>query len=259
MIKKLKMLARKMLKSILRRRGQSIVPTYSTFDGQRKELIEALKISFAVDVGANVGQWALATFCLGYKGKVISLEPDPRAFEILKKNHQTFIDADRWIIQNLAAGEERASIEFNAWGIEGGSSSLLSLTKQGEVFTFHRNQDIPKIHVTVDTLDQILRPLGEFDNALLKIDVQGYEMQVLRGASEMLSKFTLVEIEVPIIDIYHGATLLPEMLIYFRDKGFTLCSVQTERWTGFGAADVDVLFMKNDKYTEFMSARNRRI
>jgi hypothetical protein len=73
----------KFIKFLLRLRGQSILPTYSTYDGQRLELIKKLNITLAIDVGANVGQWALATFEAGFLGRIISIEPDPSAFKIL--------------------------------------------------------------------------------------------------------------------------------------------------------------------------------
>lgn len=256
-IKKIKSIIRFYVKRILGKRGESLVRAHSTYDGQRSELIKKLNIELAVDVGANVGQWALATFGLGFKGKMISIEPDPRAFKILEQERLRNKNSDNWNLVNIAAGDIESSIDFNDWGVDGGSSSILPLTTKGEMFTYHLNKEIPKIKVSVSTLDEIIKAYGNFNNGLLKIDVQGYEMQVLNGAPISLSKFSMIEIEVPIVDIYEGATLLPEMLIWFRERDFELCSIQTERWTGFGAADVDVLFMRRDKYKEFIADRSK--
>lgn len=256
-IQKLKSMIRFYVKRFLSKRGESLVKAYSTYDGQRNELIKKLNVELAIDVGANVGQWALATFELGFKGRIVSIEPDPRAFQILEKERQKSKNIDRWNLVNIAAGDIESSIDFNDWGVDGGSSSILPLTAQGEMFTYHLNKEIPKIKVAMSTLDKIIKSYGDFKNGLLKIDVQGYELQVLNGAAISISKFSIVEIEVPIVDIYEGATLLPEMLIWFRERDFELCSIQTERWTGFGAADVDVLFMRRDKYKEFIAGRSK--
>jgi FkbM family methyltransferase len=228
---------------------------YATFEGQRKSLIEQLEIDQAIDVGANIGQWGVSTRSLGFSGNIISLEPDPRAFSVLQQRISGGGDK-RWRAINIAAGNDDSVLKFNTWDVEGGSSSLLQLTKKGEEFTYHKNEAIPQIDVYVQRLDRLLDKQTFVDKRnLLKIDVQGYELKVLQGCTGILKYISVVEIEIPIVDIYKGGTLLPELLVWFEHKGFELCSIQTERWTGFGAADVDVLFLRRDLFKEFVGRR----
>ena len=137
-----------------------------------------------------------------------------------------------------------------------GSSSLLTLTKQGELFTHHKNESIPILNVEVRRLDSIFKKESlRSKKTMLKIDVQGFELQVLNGFGDLIKEIPLIEIEIPIIDLYSGSTLLPELLIYFRNLNFELCTIQTERFSGFAAADVDVLFIKSDIFKELTEER----
>ena len=99
------------------KRNETIFPVHATFEGQRKALIEKLKIEEAIDAGANIGQWANATRKLGFKGKIYSYEPDPRAFSILTTD--ALVKKANWEIFNIALGEKNETSVFNDWGIEG--------------------------------------------------------------------------------------------------------------------------------------------
>jgi hypothetical protein len=55
---------------------------------------------------------------------------------------------------------------------------------------------------------------------LLKLDVQGYELEVLKGAEKALRQMSAILIEVNFIDIHKGAPLIDELVLFLRDKGF---------------------------------------
>lgn len=254
MFKYIKSRLKKIANRVLASRQQTIVPLYTTFDWQRFALINKLDIQLAIDAGANIGQWAELTRKLGFKGKIHSFEPDSRAYSTLLRKQKLY--SKDWFIYNFALGEINSNCAFNAWEVEGGSSSLLKLTKEGESFTFHKNSEISVVDVDIKRLDSIFdAETIKSIPALLKIDVQGYEKPLLDGCGEILSLFQLIEIEIPILDLYEGATLLPELLIYLREKGFILSTIQTDRFSNFGAADVDALFIRKDVFEQLAQER----
>jgi len=81
--------------------------------------------------------------------------------------------------------------------------------------------------VQVYPLDEIGKEYtGNSKNIFLKIDVQGFEQEVLKGAQQMLDKAKGVEMEISLVPLYENqGWLLPEILEYMSDKGFTLTSI----------------------------------
>jgi hypothetical protein len=72
-------------------------------------------------------------------------------------------------------------------------------------------------------VDQLLRP-GE--RAFLKIDVQGFERQVLDGAGEALRRFDAIELELSVTALYAGQPSLVEMLPLLSNRGFRPVSLE---------------------------------
>jgi FkbM family methyltransferase len=242
------------LEAIVGKKSRAIIFKKMNLSFQRIELMQSLNIDYCIDVGANIGQWALHVRETGFTGQILSLEPDTRAYTLLREVASKDLN-NNWEVKNIAAGDAKGELEFNFWGVDGGSSSFLQLTSGGETFTHHNNSDIPKNKVPVDTLDQIISAkIIQEKNILLKIDVQGFEKQVLDGSIESLKSIAMIDIELPIFDIYEGAEDLPTMLKWLDEHNFQLCSLQTERWTGYGAADIDALFVRRDLYESLVKS-----
>ena len=74
--------------------------------------------------------------------------------------------------------------------------------------------------VRVARLDHIFAELPQSTAAFLKIDTQGYERQVLLGASECLSDFVGVQVELPVIHLYEGTWRFHEAVAYMSQRGF---------------------------------------
>lgn len=126
---------------------------------------------FVVDVGANVGYTSiLAATIVGVRGKVLAIEPSPRMYRLLTRSIRTFsqIEALR-----IAASDQQSSAGVLFEVSQGDRSSLLPT--QGSIA-----QD-----VELTTLDELLRyrPVPK----LVKIDVEGFEPQVLRGMAKLAS------------------------------------------------------------------------
>jgi hypothetical protein len=98
-------------------------------------------------------------------------------------------------------------------------------------------------------LDEIGKTfIGDAKNIFLKIDVQGFEHEVLKGASEMITLAKGLEMEISLIPLYEGQTwLLPEVLEFMKQKGFQLRSIVpafTDHATG-NVLQCNGIFFKN--------------
>lgn len=122
------------------------------------------------DVGAFIGLYTLALGQrVGRQGKVVAFEPDPRSYLALQEHVRLNQLEDRVQLKKVAVGAVNGSIYFDAQGIT------------GHVTTFANSVSSSIECVTLDSVFSAER----LD--ILKIDVEGYEEQVLRGATRVLS------------------------------------------------------------------------
>jgi len=228
-----------------------LVDSIHTWDFQRDYFIRQLGIEFAVDAGANIGQWGQRLRKVLPDAELLSFEPDLRCKQqldlVIAGNHN-------WEVRFIGLGDANATKTLNLWDIEGGSSSFRNLNSVGEEFTGWLNDSMGKSDILVRRLDsEITHEILCNKPSILKIDVQGYESEVLKGCGNLLEDFILIEIELPLLELYSGSVSAGEIICYLESRGFTLVSLATERWAYPGAADCDALFVRSDKYQEIKS------
>lgn len=109
-------------------------------------------------------------------------------------------------------------------------------------------------------LDEVIdSTLLSKNRTLLKIDVQGAELDVLKGCGVLLQQFYAVEVEVSLVRFYDNPECLIENVISFlRDAGFEPLTIQTERFGGnnctiAGGLDCDLLAVRRDLITKNMT------
>jgi FkbM family methyltransferase len=184
-------------------------------------LLSKYSIKTVVDVGANEGQFALKLMNKNhYKGKIISFEPVSSAFYQLSKNSQK---SSNWQVVQSAVGDSIGKVPINI-SQNSVSSSLRKVnahTVEAEAGTAIVNTEM----VSINTLDNLLKT-HEWQNDLwLKIDVQGFEREVLLGASEILKQAKVVQIELAVIPSYDQSPYLEEIITTMRTSGFLLYSI----------------------------------
>lgn len=229
--------------------GQVLVPPTKTWTFQRDHFMKNLGISLAIDVGGNLGQWALEARKIS-NAKIITFEPDPRCHHYLDS---LSVKDPTWEIVQKAAGNTDSTVVMNLLKIEHGYSSLKDLTRLGENFSGERTDEIDSREVQVRRLDTHFKDdITESERVWLKIDVQGYEEEVLEGAIGILANITAVEIEIPMLKLYENSAKFSSIVQFFEDHEFVLCSIFSDRWSKNGVADCDALFVKAVALNELM-------
>lgn len=176
------------------------------------------RITTVLDVGANSGQFAKMLRSSGFDGQIFSFEPMTAAFVQL----QSAADRDpKWTAFRCALGDRVETRQLNLAG-NSVSSSLLDVTSHA----LEAEPDAAAVGVElvrVETLDSILPGLdADPARTLLKLDVQGFERQVLSGARGAMSFLPAVVTECSLTPVYEGEWLFSDAVGHFLAAGFRL-------------------------------------
>ncbi|PKN38358.1 MAG: hypothetical protein CVU62_05760 [Deltaproteobacteria bacterium HGW-Deltaproteobacteria-2] len=136
--------------------------------------------TYYFDVGANIGLMAIPILYNRPTCKCLSFEPSPNAIPYLLRTVEESQFHNRWVVINKAVGEELGELDFNV------SSASLSAF---DGFKNTGRAPVEKtIKVPVTTIDHVWAAPGKPDVSVIKIDVEGAEIRVLKGATECIKK-----------------------------------------------------------------------
>lgn len=175
-----------------------------------------------LDIGANAGHYGRELRSGGYGGRIISFEPLSDPFEALRRES----DRDpQWRCLQLALGKSEGASTMNVAANQAASSSLLPMESWvREAAPEMAYIGTETVHVT--RLDDAATPLMDAeDRVMLKLDVQGSELEVLRGGESTLGRAEVVETELSLVPLYEGQALWREALDYLQDAGFEVASL----------------------------------
>jgi len=168
-----------------------------------------------LDVGANVGQFAVSAAKLFPGVSVHSFEPQPDCVVQLRRNVKKIGCVT---VYPVALGDEEGDAEFNI-NAHSHSGSLLPLAEAHQE-AFASAKEIGTVSVPVTTLDRVCDGLTLPGPVLLKLDVQGYEAHALRGAKSTLKRVDYLVAEVSFRPMYQGETLFLELMDLLNGAGF---------------------------------------
>jgi FkbM family methyltransferase len=185
-------------------------------------LLKSHGVNVVLDVGANAGQYALQLRRGGYRNQIISFEPVAEAFAELVDLAE---DDPAWECRRLALGETDGSIEINV-SANLQSSSILEMEKRhhdsAPESAYLYTEEVP-----IARLDDIWPGLRHPQSRpYLKLDVQGYELSVLKGGETSLSDMVGIQVELSLVPLYQGGPLFREMLDYFESHDFRLAGLE---------------------------------
>jgi len=181
------------------------------------------RVAVVLDVGANVGQYGDLVFSTGFEGTLISFEAIEGVHRRLARHARQ--RSKSWIVAPCCAvGSQRGSGQINISENEV-SSSLLPMHRK-HVEAAPESRYVEKQTVGIERLDVLVRDLlPPSGDLLIKVDAQGYEMEVLKGAEELLPRTAAIQVELSLVPLYDGAPGFVELINFIESKSFKLFSL----------------------------------
>ena len=194
----------------------------SSAEAALARMLDLHRIDTVLDVGANEGQYACLLRELGFKGRIISFEPLTAAHQRLQ---QTAVKDSLWTIAaRTAIGHEEGQIRLNV-ASNGASSSILPMLEAHE----RAAPDVKYVGfemAPISRLDRVAEEfLGEAQNIFLKVDAQGFELQVLQGATDLLRRVVGVQLELSLVPLYGGQPLFSELIDWMQGEGYKIWGI----------------------------------
>ena len=239
-------LLRSTVQGLFRRAGADLTRLSSVHHplGRRRRVLRNLGVDLVLDVGANVGQYASELRSAGYNGRIVSIEPLPDAYEKLAARAR---QDPSWQVMNIALGAHDGELEIRVAGNSVSSSVLEPSAALLKIAPLAKA--VAVVTVPVRRLDEIVAPLlVESRRPFLKMDVQGFEAEVLAGAERSISAMVGVQVELALRPMYVGAPSAVEMIHQIEALGFRLAGLEAglaDPETG-ELAEADGLFVRDE-------------
>jgi len=184
-----------------------------------RNLLMTQKIDCIFDVGANKGQYySFLRDAVGFHGLVISFEPVQRLHAQLQ---QQAVADPNWIVYGCALGRTAGDADFNV--MKGDQLSSFRTPSTNSTDRFHVSNTVVAVeHVTVRTLDDVFDDAAArfgFSRPYLKIDAQGFDLEVAQGGVKRLGDFVGLQCEASLLPLYEGAPTFEETLAFFKSRG----------------------------------------
>lgn len=209
---------------------------------EHESMLRHLNCRHVVDIGANVGQFALVSRRCFPDARIDSFEPLAEPADCYER---VFRHDGHAFMHRVAVGAEAGDAEIHVSGREDSSSLLPITSKQSDLFPGTEESHTETIRVR--SLQDELDAADILDPALLKLDVQGYEMEALRGCEALLPRFSFVYCECSFVELYGGQALAHEVIDFLRVHDFELHGVYNMTFDNGRAIQADFLFARSDR------------
>lgn len=175
---------------------------------------EVKNVETIIDIGANNGQFLKAAHHFFPKTFIYSFEPIPKLFQKIIKFKSKNIN-----VFNIAVGNSTGEFDFHLNSYSH-VSSFLDISKENKTYP---KDSIETIRVKQDTLDNISKSIDIKGVTLLKLDVQGFEMEVLKGGASIIkTHVNYIIIEANFVKLYENQPTFTELNSYLNELGFEL-------------------------------------
>lgn len=198
---------------------------------RRQKMLDKHRVDLVLDVGAADGGYGRELRSFGYAGRIESFEPLAAAHEKLRA---AVADDPAWHAHRHALGRETGEARINV-ASNSDSSSLLPMLQA------HR-EAAPQVGyvgqetIRVERLDDVA---AAFDatRPFLKIDTQGFEREVLAGATETVARCVGIQLELSFVPLYEGGMLADEAIGWAYERGFRVVGIEQ----GYAAPSGEIL------------------
>jgi FkbM family methyltransferase len=181
-----------------------------------------IKLNIFFDVGASVGNYVEQIRKQGYSGKVVSFEPTAGAY--LKLMERSSRDSNWSVYDRCALGNTNGIVNINV-SLNSFSSSILPILelhlKAAPDSKYVNQETVPILRLS----DVWASQFSQFNKIGIKIDVQGFELDVLKGAIEIIDFIEFIQIEMSLVEVYSGQSLYTDVDLFLRSHGFRLWKI----------------------------------
>lgn len=214
------MFATKTMQMMLRRLGLEVGRSRWAVQPRRVQILNSSCVDLVLDVGANFGQYGEELRDSGWKGRILSFEPGSVAYRRLQER----VAGDPlWEARQVALGDTTGELILNV-SEESRFSSALDVrpetVERSPTFRYTSTETVP-----VERLDSLAAELSA-ERLAVKVDVQGFERQVLDGGAETLKRVHVFEMELTAHPVYEGQMLVVEAMQRMADVGLVLSLVE---------------------------------
>ncbi|MEP2987437.1 MAG: FkbM family methyltransferase [Parasphingorhabdus sp.] len=219
--------------------ARGIVPeTYFNLDNP---WFRSMAFDTVLDIGANIGRFAITINSLFPKAQIIAFEPLPSCFKKAEKIISNYSGSQAL---NIGLGSKNETLEIFENDFSPSSSFLPMADMHIDAFPFTDKQT--STSVEVKALDTVAEELALGDRILVKIDVQGYERDVIAGGKRTLSQAKAILIELSYHELYQGQALFDEIFDEMKAMGFRFAGTlaQMPHPKDGRLLDADCLFIK---------------
>lgn len=187
---------------------------------EHRRLLQSLDCGHVVDIGANCGQFALISRKCFPNARIDSFEP---LSEPADRFERVFAGDEHTHLHRLAIGasEGQATIHVSQ---HDDSSSLLPIGAM-QTALFPGTGECESRTIRIAPLNAVLSEKDIQSPALLKLDVQGFELETLHGCKSLLDRFRYVYCECSFVELYTGQALAHEVIDYLYQHSFSLSGV----------------------------------
>lgn len=208
---------------------------------EHEKLLATLEIKTVVDIGANVGQFSLLCAAVYPQATIFAFEP---LSEPARKCGELFRNRDRFTLSTCAIGSTEGEATMHVSRRDDSSSLLPISDTLTEVFP--GTDEVGTVRVAMAPLRVYVEPTALAFPALLKIDVQGGELEVLRGCEDLLDRFSYVYVELSFVELYTGQPLCQEIIRFLDHHRFVVVGVNNVSYDQAGRPlQADFLFSRN--------------
>jgi FkbM family methyltransferase len=184
---------------------------------EHRKLLSKIGCDFIIDVGANRGQFSLVSRLVKPGVPIVAFEPIPAEAKVFRHVNSK---CENIHLHQVALGDKANEGEIHL-SRSADSSSLLPIGKM-QTKLFPATDEIGTEKVSVKKLDDFKAEWEKYSRIVLKIDVQGFELPVLKGATETLKNCAYVYVECSEIELYVGQALYRDVATFLEQQGFGL-------------------------------------
>lgn len=212
-----------------------------------QQVFKKYDVDCVFDVGANEGQYArVLRDRVGYQGLIISFEPNP---DLYKKLHKQAAAQPSWHVEDIAISARDGSATFNI--MKRHTFSSLSAPRHDETDLFTKLNTVTKqIEVTTENLSNTLTRLRAqhgFKRPFLKMDTQGFDVQIVEAAPEAAREFIGLQSELAVKKLYEDSVDFRDAIYTYEKTGFELSAFVPNTAGHFPRlVEVDCIMIRSD-------------